>query len=658
MAQSGNNVTHNEPNEGEISNKTVTLTDANGMEITTVPSVMGTYFLHIKTDGIWYIETDAGNMEFTPTMSYGRGNAIVPVMIGNNWGEARQLSYNVKFINDGDGMSQTNLAGSNDGQQNVVQEASTNLANIKEIANSITCVGYGYNPAKNRILKLCTGIEVFKREVVKSSQSPQANECYYYSHNESVLDKIISASANPGANFRVAKLDFGADEDVNNTNDGESMFIQKSITRAAYSQELDFADKQPDSEVFTDGLKYYKKNFIEKFKNATADDEKKAAADEFFNVVGTHFIEKTSLGCELNYRVKIDASKIKTSTSAKSVLDFKWQQSVKNTNDLDDIIKAKVEAENGDASKLKNFVFNANVQVADSIYDASTTVVAEVMARGGDVQQLVSLVIGASVRCEDLAKWMLGADPERAVMVGIRTQPIYMLFDIEDADEKAAYDYIKAIIDKNYNIDDEKYGLKIPETITANCMTVTYGDDIPSLPYTAEGAILYGTPKLTTTATKTSSVGTYPITVEQGTVSNKVVTFVNGTLTIMPAPLTVGVEDVTITQGDVIPSFTLTYDGFRNEDSEVNSFISMPMTATTATESSPIGTYPITVSGGIAKNYTLGYTSGTLTIEVASGIQTIDSGAIKSEPISNLAGQRLTKLQPGINIVGRRKVLK
>ena len=189
-------------------------------------------------------------------------------------------------------------------------------------------------------------------------------------------------------------------------------------------------------------------------------------------------------------------------------------------------------------------------------------------------------------------------------------------------------------------------------------MTVTYGDDIPSLPYTAEGAILYGTPKLTTTATKTSSVGTYPITVEQGTVSNKVVTFVNGTLTIMPAPLTVGVEDVTITQGDVIPSFTLTYDGFRNEDSEVNSFISMPMAATTATESSPIGTYPITVSGGIAKNYTLGYTSGTLTIEVASGIQTIDSGAIKSEPISNLAGQRLTKLQPGINIVGRRKVLK
>ena len=157
--------------------------------------------------------------------------------------------------------------------------------------------------------------------------------------------------------------------------------------------------------------------------------------------------------------------------------------------------------------------------------------------------------------------------------------------------------------------------VKAPVTITADDKTMTYGDNVPTLTYKSSGATLNGTPKLSTTATKTSSVGTYPIKVEKGTVINELVTYVDGTLTIGKAPLTVGVQNVTITEGDAIPTFTLTYSGFRNYDTESNAFTTKPTATTTATSASKPGTYPITVSGGVAQNYALTYTQGTLTIK-------------------------------------------
>ena len=71
---------------------TAVLKDAAGQQISNVSANQATYYLDIKTDGLWYIETP-NNMEFTPTKMYGRGSMRVPVLIGNNWAQARQLSY-------------------------------------------------------------------------------------------------------------------------------------------------------------------------------------------------------------------------------------------------------------------------------------------------------------------------------------------------------------------------------------------------------------------------------------------------------------------------------------------------------------------------------------------------------------------------------------
>ena len=80
-------------------------------------------------------------------------------------------------------------------------------------------------------------------------------------------------------------------------------------------------------------------------------------------------------------------------------------------------------------------------------------------------------------------------------------------------------------------------------TITANGASMTYGGSLPTFGYTPTGfvngdgsGVLSGAPNETTTATSSSNVGPYTITITQGTLTaaNYSFTFVNGTLDHQP----------------------------------------------------------------------------------------------------------------------------
>ena len=150
-------------------------------------------------------------------------------------------------------------------------------------------------------------------------------------------------------------------------------------------------------------------------------------------------------------------------------------------------------------------------------------------------------------------------------------------------------------------------------TLTAKSYTRKYGDDNPVFEFTADKGGFSGTPKITCEATKTSPVGTYPIVITQGTVDNNYVTYQNGTLTIVKAPLTVTAQSCMMRQETALPTFTAEYSGFKNNDTQ-SVLTTQPKFSTTATVSSPMGDYPITVSGVTAQNYEPQYVSGTLTI--------------------------------------------
>ena len=132
--------------------------------------------------------------------------------------------------------------------------------------------------------------------------------------------------------------------------------------------------------------------------------------------------------------------------------------------------------------------------------------------------------------------------------------------------------------------------------VTAKSYTRAYGDANPTFEYTVEGAELVGQPTITCAATETSPVGTYDIIVTQGTVTNYNVTYVAGTLTITKAPLTIAAGTYTKKQGDPMPEFTLTYTGFKNNETK-DVLTKQPTVSCEATEASAPGEYPVAVSG-------------------------------------------------------------
>lgn len=438
------------------------LTDASGQAISNVSADQGTYYLNIKTDGLWYIET-ADNMEFTPTKMYGEGSARVPVLIGNNWAENRQLSYNVKFLSKDGAFTRAG-----DGTQTVTQDALTSIERFKKVVNSNVFVGYGYQRTKSPVAELCTGIQIFRMEamneidsLVKHDFAPETKEEYFYHTSDSMMDKLVAVKGNPGGNFGSVKLGLSGDVDVNRVSHTGHTVVQKSLTRSMYSRELAWEKAWFNDANYSEGYKYYKKLFISQFKAAGEDaTKKKAAADEFFRIVGTHFITKCLLGCELNYRMTVDSSKVVKSTDVKAALDFKWQQQIKDTTGVDSVTKAKILEQMKDSTKLKNFFFSGNVQVTDAQFNAASSTRAKVKARGNDVQLVNILATGGSLNCTDLAQWMLGAEPEKAAMVGMQVHPIYDIFDgsVAESDEAKAREYLVKYIDKSFSLDESKYG--------------------------------------------------------------------------------------------------------------------------------------------------------------------------------------------------------
>jgi len=157
-------------------------------------------------------------------------------------------------------------------------------------------------------------------------------------------------------------------------------------------------------------------------------------------------------------------------------------------------------------------------------------------------------------------------------------------------------------------------------TVIADSATRMYGGPNPAFSYTFDGGTATGAPAISTTADVHYPWGNYPIKISRGTLTAAGYTFffVPGTLFITQAPLTVTANNETMVQGGAVPPFTYTTTGFVNgENSSVLS--GSPSESTTATSSSPPGTYPITITQASlwAENYNFKFVNGTLTITAA-----------------------------------------
>jgi hypothetical protein len=135
---------------------------------------------------------------------------------------------------------------------------------------------------------------------------------------------------------------------------------------------------------------------------------------------------------------------------------------------------------------------------------------------------------------------------------------------------------------------------KAPLTVTATDKFRSYGEDNPALTCSYAGlvnsddvAVIDTPPVLSTTAVKSSPVNTYKITPSGGVDDNYAFTYVEGTLTVNAAALTITAHATNRAYGAVNPPLTGTLSGVVSGDDITGLY------TTAATVTSPVGTYDI-----------------------------------------------------------------
>ena len=194
-----------------------------------------------------------------------------------------------------------------------------------------------------------------------------------------------------------------------------------------------------------------------------------------------------------------------------------------------------------------------------------------------------------------------------------------------------------------------------PLSITAVDKTKVYGAALPTLTASYSGFVNGDTASslgtavsLSTTATATSPIGTYPITASSAVGTNYSISYVAGNLTVTTASLSITAVDKSKIFGAALPALTASYSGFVNGDSEANLGTAVSL-STTATATSPVGTYPITASGAVGTNYSIGYVAGSLIITQSFSSGVLVSSANPAVPGTNVTfSMTLQAVTPGV----------
>ncbi len=166
--------------------------------------------------------------------------------------------------------------------------------------------------------------------------------------------------------------------------------------------------------------------------------------------------------------------------------------------------------------------------------------------------------------------------------------------------------------------------------LTAPSLIKTYGAPVPEIVVQAEGLVAGDTledlsvpPAVSMEASVSSVPGEYPITLSGASDPDYSISYGAGSLTIVPAPLTLQADSHRRLAGWPNPELTVSGNGFVLGQSLAD-LESLPLLATDAELGSPVGEYAISVSGALDSRYEISYVAGVL--EVVSAAPTIRLG--------------------------------
>lgn len=186
----------------------------------------------------------------------------------------------------------------------------------------------------------------------------------------------------------------------------------------------------------------------------------------------------------------------------------------------------------------------------------------------------------------------------------------------------------------NYKVIEQPVTLTVEQKeviVSVKNFDIFYGDAVPaitgSITYTGftgidtvENIGASGGTDATTTYTRGSGIGTYPINVTTSlTSTNYYFKDVDSVINVAPKALTIKANDQKVVYGANTPDFDdsdITITGFYGTDNITNLGGTLDV-STSYVPGSPVGTYDIVVSGFAAQNYTFTYEKGILTVDKA-----------------------------------------
>ena len=410
---------------------TLALVNESGKEVNNLPGTFGTYYLDIKAQGKWKLESTTPFLALDQTS--GEGPARVKLLVGSNWGAARTGGVTLYSTDaastraEGDGTTTT-----------VNQTSQFNPSDVKDLLSSNKGAGYSYQPYSNYCLG--THIQLFNmKNLAAISDStgvtfltdeiyPVVEEEVTTADSEESLSSKLSVAASVNLNFNAFSADVKGAYNSSSGTSNTKQYAVKRMKSYQYTREIDFmniiamaeSSEEMEAKLLAPGFVKLRNDFTNNIKKATAttpinEETVKKYCKSFVDEIGPCFVSKSVMGCVLDYYISMDKSLVTDTMSVSGALDIKFQTSVSVTGDgaYDD--------------NKKNSVKNVE---------------AKINVRGGDVSQVSILTTGGTLKNEDLLAWQQSIEPKSAVMIDMKLVPIYLLIS-----DQAAKTYLQSYLE-------------------------------------------------------------------------------------------------------------------------------------------------------------------------------------------------------------------
>jgi len=420
--------------QGTLATQPLLLTDAAGNAISTADSECGTYYAHIHSQGEWTLTSNAAYI--VPLTESGQGDAVVEVIVGNNWQGPRQGQL-ILTESSTDSQATTRANAGSVTRADVRQTGSNLLAEAAMIISANKGAGYSYMPNANYCMG--TNMELFNMGRLEALQKennvdlvvddiyPSTVQEYITSDTEEDLQDKLAISASLSVDFKTVAVKVSGHYENTNTSDKSCKYAMARLKSYYFTREVNYMNIAALAEssttlrdqLYAPGFRKYLDDFIAKVKQYENDIEKtKAICNEFLSVVGPCFISKAVMGCTADYEMSIKADSLNDALSLGGALEVAL---------MINGVKVSVEGK-GDYEKKEMTVNNSsNIKVC---------------VRGGEVGLINILATGGKIETKQFVEWQQSVKPENCVMVDMSLTPIYaIIFD------QKAHDVLKAYFD-------------------------------------------------------------------------------------------------------------------------------------------------------------------------------------------------------------------